>query len=557
MTNPTEGVPQRHPSLFEPATLALIAILCVFGSIIGMQLLVSLGITANTSLIGALAAMALARVPLAAFVRYRSIHVQNLAQSAISSATFGAANSLLLPVGIPWLLGRPDLVLPMLAGAFLAMLLDAYLLYRMFDSRVFPAQGAWPPGVAAAEAIKAGDEGGRKAVLMGIGFGTGVIASFIKIPLAWIGFAGSTAVTGIPMSAFGVAFIGNIWALTMFGIGLLLRGYSGQLFGGETFAGIIPKGDLMAAYIPHGFMIGAGLVALFQVAVLLFRREDKANGSEATAGVGDTEVRRALGLGTIGYLVIAVFIALVGGLMTDMSIGMLILFVLYAAFAAYVHELIVGLAAMHSGWFPAFAVALITLIIGMLIGFPMLALALLVGFSAATGPAFADMGYDLKAGYLLRGNGADPAFERDGRRQQLFAAMFAFVIAGAVVLFSYQSYFDRNLVAPVDKVYAATIKAGVAPGVAWQLFMWAIPGAILQFIGGPKRQIGVLFATGLLIAFPMAGWAVLAGILCRLVWEKLRGTSGEGDMEVFAAGVIAGDAIFSFFDSVLKNFHKP
>ncbi|MGO4403746.1 OPT/YSL family transporter [Bosea sp. RAF48] len=556
MNNPTGGVPQRHPSLFEPATLLLIAILCVFGAIIGMQLLVSLGITANTSLIGALAAMALARVPLTIFARYRSIHVQNLAQSAISSATFGAANSLLLPVGIPWLLGRPDLVLPMLAGAFFAMLLDAYLLYRMFDSRVFPATGAWPPGVAAAEAIKAGDEGGRKAVLMGIGFGTGVVASFIKIPLAWIGFAGSAAVTGIPMSAFGVAFIGNIWALLMFGVGLLLRGYSGPLFGGPLFETIIPKGDLMAAYIPHGFMIGAGLVALMQVALLLFRRSDAAKADEARAGVSDAEVRRALGLGTVGYLAIAIFIAAVGGLMSDMSIGMLILFVLYAAFAAYVHELIVGLAAMHSGWFPAFAVALITLIIGMLIGFPMPALALLVGFSAATGPAFADMGYDLKAGYLLRGNGADPAFELDGRRQQLFAAMFAFVVAGAVVLFSYQSFFDQNLVAPVNKVYAATIKAGVADGVAWQLFLWAIPGAILQFIGGPKRQIGVLFATGLLINFPMAGWAVLAGILCRVVWEKLRGKSGEGDMEVFAAGVIAGDAIFSFFDSVSKNFWK-
>lgn len=555
MTNPTEGVPQKHPSLFEPATLLLIAVLCVFGAIIGMQLLVSLGITANTSLIGALAAMALARVPLAIFARYRSIHVQNLAQSAISSATFGAANSLLLPVGIPWLLGRPDLVLPMLAGAFFAMLLDAYLLYRMFDSRVFPAQGAWPPGVAAAEAIKAGDEGGRKAVLMGIGFGTGIVASFVKIPLAWIGFAGSAAVTGIPMSAFGVAFIGNIWALLMFGIGLLLRGYSGQLFSGATFAGIIPKGDLMAAYIPHGFMIGAGLVALLQVALLLFRRGE-AKADEVKAGVSDAEVKRALGLGTVGYLVIAVFIAVVGGLMSDMSVGMLILFVLYAAFAAYVHELIVGLAAMHSGWFPAFAVALITLIIGMLIGFPMPALALLVGFSAATGPAFADMGYDLKAGYLLRGNGANPAFELEGRRQQLFAAMFAFVVAGAVVLVSYQSFFDQNLVAPVNKVYAATIKAGVADGVAWQLFLWAIPGAILQFIGGPKRQIGVLFATGLLINFPMAGWAVLAGILCRIIWERLRGASGEGDMEVFAAGVIAGDAIFSFFDSVSKNFWK-
>ena len=82
---------------------------------------------------------------------------------------------------------------------------------------------------------------------------------------------------------------------------------------------------------------------------------------------------------------------------------MLIAFVLYAAFAAFVHELIVGLAAMHSGWFPAFAVALITLLIGMLIGFPAPALAMLVGFSAATGPAFADMGYDLKAGFILRG----------------------------------------------------------------------------------------------------------------------------------------------------------
>ena len=539
MTRPDEAPvhQQRHPSLFEPATFVLIAVLSIFGAIIGMQLLVSLGVTANTSLIGAMAAMALARVPLGLFLRYRSIHVQNLAQSAISSATFGAANSLLLPIGVPFLLGRPDLIMPMFAGVFLAMLLDGYLLYRMFDSRVFPATGAWPPGVAAAEAIKAGDQGGRKAVLMGVGVLFGIVGAFFKVP----------------MSAFGVAFIGNVWALTMFGIGLLLRGYSDALFNTPLFATLIPRGDLMAAYIPHGFMIGAGLVALVQVGQILVNRD---NATDETAGRPDAEVRRALGLGTAGYIAIAVFLALAGGLISDMSLGMLILFVVYAAFAAYVHELIVGLAAMHSGWFPAFAVALITLIIGMLIGFPLPALALLVGFSAATGPAFADMGYDLKAGYLLRGNGADPAFERDGRRQQLFAAMLAFVVAGLVVFFSYQAYFAQNLVPPVDRVYAATIKAGVAPGVAWQLFLWAVPGAILQFVGGPKRQIGVLFATGLLINFPVAGWAVLVGIAARLVWERLSGAAGDGDMEVFAAGAIAGDALFSFFDSVVKNFRR-
>jgi NAD(P)-dependent dehydrogenase (short-subunit alcohol dehydrogenase family) len=37
-----------------------------------------------------------------------------------------------------------------------------------------------------------------------------------------------------------------------------------------------------------------------------------------------------------------------------------------------------------------------------LLGLPPIALGLLVGFSASTGPPFADMGYDLRAGYLLR-----------------------------------------------------------------------------------------------------------------------------------------------------------
>ena len=56
------------------------------------------------------------------------------------------------------------------------------------------------------------------------------------------------------------------------------------------------------------------------------------------------------------------------------------------------------------------------LVLGIQIGFPPLPLAFLVGFTAATGPAFADMGYDLKAGWILRGRGEDPAYERQGRQ---------------------------------------------------------------------------------------------------------------------------------------------
>ncbi len=522
---------RQHPRFASFASVALIAPLCVVGAVIGVQLIVTLGITANTSLIGALAGMLLARIPLAAFARYRSVHVQNLAQSAISAATFGAGNALMLPLGIPFVLGRPDLVPALFAGVFLAMLVDGYMLYRMFDSEVFPATGAWPPGAAAAEAIRAGDEGGRKAAVLGLG--------------VLIGIAGNWLIAPAIMSAYGVAFIGNIWALTMFGVGLLVRGYSTLLFNYPWLAGIIPGGDINKAYIPHGMMVGAGIVALIQVAVIILRRGGAHGGATRSHG----EVRRSLGLGCLAYLLIAMVIALIGGLAAQLSVGMLALFLVYAAFAALVHELIVGLAAMHSGWFPAFAVALITLVIGLLIGFPPVALALLVGFSAATGPAFADMGYDLKAGFMLRGYGSDPAFELDGRRQQLIAAMFAFLVAALVVLISYRGFFAQNLVAPVDRVYVATIKAGASPDVAWQLLIWAIPGAIVQLLGGPRRQLGVLLATGLLIPFPLAGWAVLAGIVCRVMWERFGRSEA---MEVFGAGVIAGDALFAFFTSTWK-----
>lgn len=512
---------RTHPSALNPSTLLLLAVLGVIGAIIGIELLVRVGVTPNTSIVGALAAMICARVPLRFFRAYRSVHVQNLAQSAISAATFGAANSLLLPIAIPFLFGREDLVVPMFAGVALGMLLDGYMLYRLFNTHVFPASGAWPHGVAAAEAIKAGDQGGKQARLLGAGIVMGLTG-------AWL---------GIPMSAFGTAFIGNVWALGMLGIGFLIRSYANPLF----------HFDLSKALVPYGMMIGAGLVALIQVGVLVLRDRNPQARAPRTPAIADS-----LRFGGIAYLVLAALVALLSGLWGEMSPGMLAAFVLYAAAAAFAHELIVGIAAMHSGWFPAFAVALITLLIGMLIGFPAVSLVMLCGFSAATGPAFADMGYDLKAGFILRGHGQDPAFELAGRRQQLIAAMLAFVIAIPVVLLAYRGLFAEGLIPPVARVYVSAIQAGVAPGILHALLVWAVAGAALQWAGGPKRQLGVLFATGLLIANPFAGWALMAGIGMRLVIGRLR-PGAKRHMEVFAAGVIAADALTGFCGSLIKS----
>ncbi|MHC5260393.1 OPT/YSL family transporter [Streptomyces sp. UC4497] len=528
------GAPRGHPRALAPGNLVLTVVLSVFGAIVGVQLLATLGVTPSTSLIGALAAMTLARVPLVAFRGFRSVHAQNLAQTSISSATFGAANSLFLPIGIPFLFGLDNMIVPMLIGVSVAMLVDAWLLYRMYDTPAFPASNPWAPGLAAAEAIKAGDEGGRRAGVLGLGLVTG---------LAGAAFA-------LPMSAFGVALIGGLASMAAFGAGLLIISYAEPLFGL----------DLNAMYLPHGMMIGAGLVALFQVGRTVLKAR-KATAPPATTGPaaasddgapddGARRLGKSLRLGIGAYLAISILLSLGTGIFTHMSVGMLIAFVLYATVAAFLHELLVGIASMHSGWFPAFAIALITLLLGILVGFPPEALVVLSGFTAATGPAFADMGYDLKAGFMLRGEGADPAFELEGRRQQLIAAMVGFGIAIVVVAVSYQMFFNKGQTAPIDAAYVAAIKAGPSVETAKQLALWAIPGAIIQLIGGPKRQLGIMLATGLLITTPMAGWMVAAGLVVRVLAPRFLGPKAKENLEVFAGGAIAGDALYSFGNGV-------
>lgn len=503
-------------------------LVAILGAIIGMQLITSLGITPNTSIIGALIAMLIARIPMQMFYKYRSLENQNLVQTTISAATFGAANSLLIPIGLPFVMGMPELIFPMLLGAGMALLIDVFILYKVFDSKLFSAEEAWPPGIATAEALKAGDEGGSKAKYLGLGIFGGMIGSHL----------------GISMSAFGVAFIGNIWALTMFGIGLLLRGYSVQLFGV----------DLNEYYIPHGMMIGAGSVALIQfIFVLLKGRKETARQNIDGAGLtrSESDIKKGFGLGYVLYVVAAIVLALVGGIITDMPLGQLILFVLFAAFAAIASEIIVGIAAMHSGWFPAFAVTLIALLIGMMLGFPPVALALLTGFTAATGPAFADLGFDFKTGVILR-KGSTTAQEVFGRRQQLKSSLIGFGVAIVMVTLFHGTFFAQDLVPPVNRVYAATIESGLTGSVGSMIALWAIPGAIIQLIGGPSRQMGILFATGLLIINPLAGWAVIIGILIRFTILKIKGPEAESAMYTTAAGFIAGDALYSFFSSLWK-----
>lgn len=542
----------EHPKAWDPRVLILGIPLCLVGCIIGLELIVRTGVTPNTSIIGALFAILLSRIPIRFFKEYRNVHRQNLLQTSISAATFSAANCMMLPIGIPFLMGRADLVFPMLIGVTLATIVDAAILYNCFDSEMFPAEGAWPPGLAAAESIKAVVEKGKKAVMLIVGIGLG-----------WVG-----KIAGIPMDLLGVSWFGDFYAMLALGIGSIIIGViktnslSFAVFGHKFLTGTVGlfgadfsySAHTALNYMPHGVMIGAGIVSLAQCGIQLFKKTKNEKASVARVTTDSGKMKKTLAIGYGAYLIVALLIAIVGGVMSEMSVPQFIVWLIFAALAAEASELIVGVSAMYSGWFPGFATALIFLILGMLMGFPMLPLGLLVGFTAATGPCFSDMAYDLKCGYILRGCGANPELEKEGRKQQFYAEMMGFAIAFIMVAIFAFRYFDQGLYVKVSETFVTTIQAGTSADVAKWLLIWAIPGALIQLFGG-NHQTGILFATGLLVGSIINGLTILVGLVIRVIAVRIN-KENEQTLNILGAGALAGAAIYSFFTATLGLVKK-
>ena len=209
---------------------------------------------------------------------------------------------------------------------------------------------------------------------------------------------------------------------------------------------------------------------------------------------------------------------------------------------------------MHSGYFPAMATVVIFLVIAMFIGFPPEALAFLAGYAACTGPAFADMGYDLKTGWILRGRGKNPQFETTGRKQQYYAEMLGGFVAIIAVFIFWNAYLSNGRIPPVASVYQSTIEAGVNSEVLRNIIIFACVGGVIQLISGLKRQIGIMLAAGLLITNPIAGVAGLSFMGIRVIIEKVFGDEGRKNLNVISAGLIAGSALYGFFTNTFRLF---
>ena len=482
---------QTFISAFEPSTLIPGILIAFLVGAVCMNIIGKLGTTPNTSLLGAIVAMLVARIPLNACLKYCNLERQNLLQTIASAAGFSAANCGFIAVAMLYLMGEVSSILMMGIGCMIGTSVSIYIIGRIYDSAIFPAQGAWPPGVATATAIQAGDEGGKKGRRLLEGLVVGVVGSYFKLPVAGI----------------GIVFIADIIAMTGLGVGLIIRGYSEQLFGF----------NLGTTNIPSGVMIGAGMVALIQSIITVLRGHKEASAQKIEVTVSQDSAKKSLVLAMGLFVGGAIVVGALTGIFSRMSLGLSILWVLWAGFSAAVAMVLVGMAAMHSGWFPAFAITTIFMTLGILMGFPALPVA----------------------------KGADPAREIQGRREQVKVEMLGGIIGILVVLMFANMYLSQDVMPPISYTFAAAAQAGSNPSLLRELLLWAIPGAIIQVIFGTK-MVGVLFATGLLLNNPIYGIGVLLAVAVRLIF-------GTKFMEVRDSGLIAGDGLYGFFSNLIRS----
>jgi uncharacterized oligopeptide transporter (OPT) family protein len=533
------GGTEYHPKLYEPVVLAMGLALALFGAIIGLELICRVGINPNTSIIGALIAIAFSMIPVELARKMRNVHRVNLMQTVISGATFQAGNVFLLTIAVPYLLGMtdPTYIYGVIVGILIAGFIDILFAYWVFDSPFYLARNPWPPGIATAEAIKAALQRGKRALLL----------------LYGMIFGGTLTYLGYPGDVVGITLITQIVAITCFGVGLILRAYGPTLFGIDFFK----------IYAPQGIMVGAGIAALIQFLMLYLkvRRGTTPKGVTPTSGEyrplvpADVAMRRLV-LTLILFTVGAVVAGAIARIPEFIGTSGFAVWVLYTGFQAWFTTLVCALSGMYAGWFPAFATALASLVISLLFGWPPLAAGVSVAYVAATGPGMADLNYDLKTGWILRGEGRDSDFERVGRRWQFYAKILSIAVALTMVAVFYRAYFEGlKLFPPAARALAATAKAAADPQLARWLMTWAPIGFILQIVGGPERQMGILLATGLMIYNAPAGIAVLVTVAARLILVKILGAERLRDVfYVGGAGAVGGSAIVSFIVYTLRAY---
>jgi putative OPT family oligopeptide transporter len=468
----------------------------------------------------------------------------NVAQTAASAGGLLAAG-IIFTVPAMWFLERAG-VLPrilsveeisMLAliGGLIGLIFTLPLRKEMIVEEKLP----YPDGTAAAELIKVGDEGGKKAKLLSIALITGAVFSILR---DWL-----KAIPGfVNIDMLKV----KLSKLFSFGSGISLVYFAGGYLIGPIFTGIWFLGAVTSYIFTVPMLVALGHFATKQQAIILFTKQFgigiiigsavayflmKGTGYFYKMWIYARNKQFAPNKRFLAFMVVGVIALTV---LADYNVWLALLAIGGAFFMAYVGARVTG--EMNVDPMEIFAV-IVLLAAKLLIGFNAIQLVILAAVVCIAAGIAGDMMQDLKVGYLLN---TEP---RAQAVAQFVGISAASVILGITLYALNNSYGIGSVNLPAPQ--AAAMSALIAGQWQTTLLVGMIIGFVLTALLTYFTTIGlagVAFGIGMYVPIELSFPLFLGGII-RLFAEK-RHLREKGML--IAAGIIAGEGILG----VLKAF---
>ena len=565
---------------FTVYSIVLGVILSVIFGAANAYLGLKVGMTISASIPAAVISMAITRGLLHRNSILENMTVENVA-SAGESLAAGAIFTLpaLFMWGLnpsPWVMGSLTFIGGTLGVLFMVPL-RRYLIVGQHG--VLP----YPEGVACAEVLVAGEEGGVSAYYIVVGGLVGFIYKFLTDGLKLFPYEIETQIPGLKNAAIGMDVYPSLLGVG-FIVGPKISSYMfvGAIFGwliltplitffgsGVTtaiFPSSVPLGEMSYSeiwanyvrYIGAGAMLGGGVISLIKelpMMITSFRDALKGYGQKATQVLrtdADMDPKWLI----VGIVALIIFMAL----LPQIPVGWLgaVLVAIFGFFFVTVSSRLVGMVGSSSN--PVSGMTIATILLTALImkasgwtGVEGMAASLAVAAVVCTAAASAgDISQDLKASYLL---GATPW--RQQVAQIIGIAASACVIGFVLILLNEAWGFgSKDLLAPQATLMKMIVEGVFNAQLPWVLIIFGVILSImLEILQIPILPVAIGLYLPIHLSTPIMVGGLVRGILDNALKKKPEEQEARTETGIlYSSGLIAGEALMGLVLALLAYF---
>ncbi len=432
-----------------------------------------------------------------------------------------------------------------IAGMLLGSVTSYILRYRYIVKNALP----FPIGQAAAETIKAGDEGGKKSVVL---FGTMLVSTvytFLRdqvrlVPDAFMFNKSSTlGVWNSPM-AVGMGYILGTFYTGIWFLGALFSKAFLIPFGPKL--GLFPSEEAASSFTTSagiGLLVGTGLGVLIGIIYSYFKKL-KSKQKDVYSENAKTSKQRSFfnikRLLIVAGTLIAFIFTVISGIPVLPSVLLII--------GIYVVSLMAATITGQTGINPMEIFGIIVLLaVRIFVKIDAMDALMIAACTAIASGYSGDLFNDYKTGQIL---GTNPKAQLIS---QIVGGVFGTVVASLALFAIINQFGEVGFETALPAAQAAGVSAminGIGNPVVFGIAV-AI-GAVLYLLGLPTATLGI----GIYIPFTISSAVFIGGVI-RFIADRVRSkSSGDDAGTVAASGLLGGEGITGVGIALVKMFTR-